>query len=119
MTLSIKVPSSIRRTIRSFVDSIFKEIGKDFNMEKENTVFAIHPGGPAIIDHIAEELKLTPQQVALSRKVLYENGNLSSCTLPYMFNEILKSDDIPAGTNVFAIAFGPGLTVSGLILQKT
>jgi predicted naringenin-chalcone synthase len=118
MTLSIRVPMLIRASVKNFVTSVFEVLKKDFNREKDNIVYAIHPGGPAIIEHICKELGLTAKQVALSTKTIYENGNISSATLPYMFHQIVNSDDISAGTIVLGLAFGPGLTISAIILEK-
>ncbi len=118
MTLSILVPLHIKNAVVPFVNTLFDEAGLDFASEKSRLVYAIHPGGPAIIDHIADQLDLSDLDIALSRKILFENGNISSATLPYMFHQITESEEIKAGTRVLAIAFGPGLTVSGLLLEK-
>ncbi|GBE05468.1 alpha-pyrone synthesis polyketide synthase-like Pks11 [bacterium BMS3Abin10] len=118
MTLSLKVPYAIRDNVKRFVVSLLNEAGMDFDREKENLAYAIHPGGPAIVKKICGELGLTEKQVELSDKVFYENGNLSSVTIPYIFREIIDSDDIPAGTAVLSLAFGPGLTISGMVLEK-
>ena len=118
MTLSLKVPYSIRDIAKPFVVSLLKQVDKDFDREKENLAYAIHPGGPLIMKKICEELGLDEKHVELSNKVFYENGNLSSATIPYIFNEIINSDDIPVGAIIISLAFGPGLTISGLILEK-
>ena len=118
MTLSIKVPLYIKDAVAPFVETLFRDAGLDFEAERRNLVYAIHPGGPAIINHIADRLNLDDGYMDLSRKILYENGNISSATLPTMFHEIVRSAEIPPGTRVLAMAFGPGLTVSGLLLEK-
>jgi predicted naringenin-chalcone synthase len=84
----------------------------------EKAVFAIHPGGPKIVDQIAATLKLAEQQIALSRKVLRERGNMSSATLPHIWQEIVRSPAVREGELVVSLAFGPGLTLSGAVLQK-
>jgi predicted naringenin-chalcone synthase len=118
MTLSLQVPYMIRDITKPFVVSLLKQIGKDFDREKDNLVYAIHPGGPLIVKKVCEELELSEKQVQLSNKVFYENGNISSATIPYIFHEIINSDDIPDGAIVLSMAFGPGLTVSGMMLEK-
>lgn len=67
---------------------------------------------------VNKKLGITEGKVKFSEKVFYENGNLSSVTIPYTLHEIINSDDIPVGTLVLSIGFGPGLTVSGLVLEK-
>jgi predicted naringenin-chalcone synthase len=114
----MKIPFIIKDNIRPFVISLLQQIGKDFDREKDNLAYAIHAGGPLIIRSVCEKLGLTEKQVELSDKVFYENGNLSSVTIPYTLHEIINSDDIPVGTIVLCIGFGPGLTVSGMVLEK-
>jgi alkylresorcinol/alkylpyrone synthase len=118
MSLSKRVPVLIRNTIDQFVHSLCLQAGIDFEAEKGKMVFAIHPGGPAIINHVRNRLGIEESQIELSRKVLYENGNMASATAPHIWQHIVESDDIPAGTKVLSMAFGPGLTVIGAIFER-
>ena len=81
-------------------------------------VFAIHPGGPRIIDEIAEHLGLRPDQVQASNAILRDCGNMSSATLPHVWQAILADEAVPSGTLIVSLAFGPGLTISGALLRK-
>jgi len=115
MTLSRKVPEIIHQKIRQF----FTELagGEDQFAELiKKAVFAIHPGGPRIIDVIRESLEISEEQVFWSRKVLFERGNMSSATLPHVWKEVLDSRP-PRGTKIVSFAFGPGLTVFGAIFE--
>ena len=118
MTLSRKVPLLIRQSINRFVTELSAKAGIDFEQEKENMFFAIHPGGPRIIEYIIEELGLNNNQAKWSHDVLRNNGNMSSATIPYILNEMLQSSEIAAGKKIVTMAFGPGLTATGLILEK-
>ena len=82
-------------------------------------LFAIHPGGPRIIDEIAGHLGLHPAQVQASNAILRNHGNMSSATLPHVWQAILEDPAAAPGTLVVALAFGPGLTISGALLRKT
>jgi predicted naringenin-chalcone synthase len=74
--------------------------------------WAIHPGGKAIVDKIQNELRLRPEQIDASRTVLRKYGNMSSVTTMFVLNELLeRHDDAADNERVFAIAFGPGLTI--------
>lgn len=81
-----------------------------------NTVYAIHPGGPKIIDGIQEALGLSEEQVFFSREVLREHGNMSSATLPHVWEKMLPL--LPEGTPVVSLGFGPGLTVAAARMRK-
>lgn len=120
MTLALSVPYAIRDMIKPYVDEIFADQGLDFEEEKRkgNVSYAIHPGGPLIVKKICDQLCLSSEDVALSSKVLYENGNMSSATIPYILREVINDDSIPVGQKILSMAFGPGLTIAGMILEK-
>jgi predicted naringenin-chalcone synthase len=118
MTLHRKVPSLINQNLKAYTEELFKSCGMDFEKDKDSTVFAIHPGGPKIIQQIVSLLDLTEEQVALSNSVLKERGNMSSATLPHVWKKIAEDKNIKKGTKIFSVAFGPGLTVAGFIGEK-
>lgn len=118
MTLSVMVPIVIKRHVYNFVDALLRRIGIDFEREKASLMFAIHPGGPKIVEHIQGELGLRDDQVAISKAVFRDNGNMSSATVPHILKEIVEETAIVAGTRIVSLGFGPGLTVTGLVLEK-
>jgi alkylresorcinol/alkylpyrone synthase len=118
MWLSKNVPLKIREEITPFVISLFQQVGLDFEAIKGELIFALHPGGPKILDHIREQLGLSDDQIRFSKKILYEHGNMVSATLPYIWKEIIDDASVLPGTKVVSIAFGPGITVAGFLLEK-
>lgn len=118
MTLSKRVPVFIRKNIKSFLTTLCKKGGVDLEEQKAKMHFAIHPGGPKIIDYVVSEIGLIKEQAHWSYEVLRVHGNMSSATIPHIFNEIINDPDIKSGTKVVAMAFGPGLTATGLLLEK-
>jgi predicted naringenin-chalcone synthase len=118
MTLSRKVPDQIRAALGAFLDRLGEGAGMGAAQLVERARFAIHPGGPRIIDQIQEHLGLRPEQVQASNAILRDYGNMSSATLPHVWKTILDDDAVPAGTWIVSLAFGPGLTISGSILRK-
>ena len=115
MNLSRDVPDKIKLGLRKFSEELF--IKASISYEKAiNSVFAIHPGGPKIIDSVQESLELRPDQITESKKILFERGNMSSATLPHVWNEILEKN-YPIGTQVISYAFGPGLTLFGAVFE--
>jgi predicted naringenin-chalcone synthase len=78
--------------------------------------WAVHPGGPRILDVVAERLELGDAALAASRRVLAEHGNCSSPTVLMVLDEVrdgLAGD----GEAVVALAFGPGLTLYAVLLE--
>lgn len=43
---------------------------------------------------------------------------MSSATIPHVFSEIVNDPNIKSGTKIVAMANGPGLTATGLLLEK-
>lgn len=79
--------------------------------------WAVHPGGPAILDAVAEQLELEPDALDVSRSVLREHGNCSSPTVLLVLEQMLRERAPVAGEHVVAMAFGPGLTLYATLLR--
>jgi predicted naringenin-chalcone synthase len=117
MALARDVPDRIAAVLRRFVTTLFEKAGSNIGALR-GCIAAIHPGGPKIIDGVRAVLELDEAQVAASCAVLFEYGNMSSATLPHIWMRILEDAAVPRGTLVPSLAFGPGLTVCGALLEK-
>lgn len=118
MTLAREVPELIAGVLKDFLGRLFAAAGTGPVEALGRGLFAVHPGGPRIIDQVAAQLELAPGQVAHSRAILHDCGNMSSATLPHIWARIAEDPAVPAGTLVTSLAFGPGLTVYGTLLRK-
>ena len=78
-------------------------------------LWAVHPGGRSILDKVQGRLALTDEQMAPSRGVLADAGNMSSATILFVIKRILD-DGARNGSRVAAMAFGPGLTAESSLL---
>ena len=78
--------------------------------------WAIHPGGRSILDKVESRLRLTEAQLVPARETLRDFGNMSSATVLFVLQNILRSDAAADGDRVAAMAFGPGLTVESALL---
>lgn len=63
------------------------------------------------------EYQLSEQKVAYSKAILYERGNISSATLPHVWERMLSDSAIKVGTKIISFAFGPGLAVFGSVME--
>ena len=115
MNLSREVPNKIKLELKKFSGELFKKANLGLD-EAMKSVFAVHPGGPKIIDSVQEVLELSENQISESKKILFERGNMSSATLPHVWAEILNKK-YPLGTKVISYAFGPGLTLFGGVFE--
>lgn len=118
MTLARDVPMRIARGVREFVASLYAEAKLDMRRDLERTIFAVHPGGPKIIEAVQQSLELTDAQTAASREVLFRFGNMSSATLPHVWTTLVNDGSVAVGTPVVSLAFGPGLTMCGALMMK-
>ncbi|MBV8761211.1 MAG: naringenin-chalcone synthase [Deltaproteobacteria bacterium] len=115
MTLARDVPERIAGVLRAFVIELYERARIPLSRLKDS-VFAVHPGGPRIIDGVQRTLELSDAQVAESRAVLRDHGNMSSATLPHVWQRLDRQ--LAPGTLVASLAFGPGLTVCGGLFEK-
>lgn len=117
MTLARDVPERVAAALCGFVTELFRRAGLGLGATKP-CVFAVHPGGPKIIDSVRDVLELDEAQVQTSRGVLRDHGNMSSATLPHIWMRLLADPRVPNGTLIPSLAFGPGLTLCGALLEK-
>ncbi|WP_233498803.1 type III polyketide synthase [Blastococcus sp. TF02A-26] len=108
MGLSPRVPDVLSRHVGGVVDELLSDAG----LRVEDVAgWAVHPGGPRILDVVRDELGLAEEQMAASRRVLAEHGNCSSATVLLVLDELADADG-----PVVAMAFGPGLTLYAALL---
>jgi predicted naringenin-chalcone synthase len=117
MTLSRDVPERLGAALRPFVAELLRQAELD-ESSLLDTYFAVHPGGPRILDRVQDLLQIDDAQLAVSRRVLRERGNMSSATVPHVWMEIAHDPRIPAGAPIVSLAFGPGITICGAVLRK-
>lgn len=114
MSLSSYVPSILKSNIDTFVTEILNRN----NLKKEDiNHWLIHPGGIKILNYLQDELNLSNDDLIYSRKVLNDYGNMSSATIFFVLNELLKSGKAKKGDKALMMAFGPGLTMESVLLE--
>jgi predicted naringenin-chalcone synthase len=110
MGLSPQVPEVLARHVRPLVTGLLERNGLGV---ADVAGWAVHPGGPRIIDVVGEQLQLADDALQASRECLAEHGNCSSPTVLMIVDRILAGGR--TGPVVF-LAFGPGLTLyAGLL----
>ena len=113
MVLTTYVPQILEANISSAVEPLLSKAA--VNKEAIDH-WAVHPGGRAILDKIETGLELCENKLESSRKILRECGNMSSATVLFVLKDILEKAAKDA--TIYALAFGPGLTVeSGLFTR--
>ncbi len=100
MFLSGHVPTRIAKAMRLDKNALAGGAPVD--------LWAVHPGGRAILDAVQDGLALSHDALRASRRVLSAFGNMSSATVMFVLQEMMK--DATGGQSGCAISFGPGMT---------
>ncbi|KAK7264093.1 hypothetical protein RJT34_31696 [Clitoria ternatea] len=121
--LARELPQIIEDNVEGFCDKLMGVVGFQ-NKEYNKLFWAVHPGGPAILNHIEKRLDLLPDKLDASRRALMDYGNASSNTivyvLEYMIEERLKNikNDQEDHEWGLILAFGPGITFEGILARN-
>jgi predicted naringenin-chalcone synthase len=110
MFLSGRVPGELGRTLKRGAETILAG-----RRVRDVDLWAVHPGGRSVLDAVETGLELEGDALAPSRRVLRANGNMSSATILFVLEEIMR--DAEPGRTGCAMAFGPGLVAETMMFQ--
>lgn len=110
MVLSGAVPGSIGAGLRRGADRILGS-----GTAEEIELWAVHPGGRTVLDAVETALALRQGALAESREVLRQYGNMSSATVLFVLQALMRT--ARPGARGCAMAFGPGLTAETMLFR--
>ena len=121
MHLSGQVPQRIKQALREDM----KQAGANKILRggqvKDFDLWAVHPGGRSVLDAVETGLGLTSADLSSSRRILHDYGNMSSATVMFVLQDILRlhqnrhnHQDEARG---LAMAFGPGMVAETFRFQ--
>lgn len=113
IVLSTYVPDILESNIASTVEPL---LAQSDLCKSDITHWAVHPGGRAILDKVRDGLSLDEAQLEVPRAVLRDYGNMSSATVMFVLKELLEQAN--ENEKIYAMAFGPGLTVESGLFTK-
>jgi alkylresorcinol/alkylpyrone synthase len=103
MMLGARVPELLEQSVGPWVDGALAH----HDLARGGIGgWAIHPGGPRVIDAVIASLGRPAASGHHSREVLRRHGNMSSATLLFIIRDLLEAG-IPRPWT--GMAFGPGL----------
>ncbi len=108
MTLSGMVPFTLAHAMPAWQAEMLG--GEDAS---SIDLWAVHPGGRAILDAVSHGLELPQGALSVSEAVLRENGNMSSATVLFVLQAMMAAGGAP-GRRGCALAFGPGLSAESM-----
>lgn len=110
MTLAAEVPALIEKHLPAFIEKWLDQSDLSVGDIKS---WAVHPGGPRILQAVQDCLKLDNEMLSASRTILARQGNMSSPTVLFILQSLLaQSDKLPC----VMLGFGPGLTVEATLI---
>lgn len=111
MTLSPEVPALIAAHLRPWLEQWLALHGLSV---RDVQSWAVHPGGPRILQAVAEPLSLPAQALTDSYAVLSTCGNMSSPTILFILDRLRQRH---APRPCVALGFGPGLAVEAMLMR--
>ncbi|GAB4844306.1 hypothetical protein Ancab_037669 [Ancistrocladus abbreviatus] len=119
------LPQKIEDNIEAFCKKLMAKVKGSTELQFNDLFWAVHPGGPAILNRVENTLKLRSEKLQCSRRALMDYGNVSSNTvfyvIEYMREELKKKKKAAADQEEewgLALAFGPGITFEGILLRS-
>jgi len=111
MTLAATVPELLRQHVGPWTRACLERQ----SLEPAGVgAWAIHPGGPRVIESVLASIGLSEDRGHASLEVLRRFGNMSSATLLFILRDLWKAN---APRPWMALAFGPGLVGESLLLR--
>ncbi|ADP69456.1 Naringenin-chalcone synthase [Rhodomicrobium vannielii ATCC 17100] len=110
MVLSTRIPASVGEAINRAAEAILNGW-----TTKDIELWAVHPGGRAILDAVEGAFRLPIDALAASRQTLKDFGNMSSATVLFVLKSVLEN--ARSGAKGCAMSFGPGLTAETMLFK--
>ncbi len=95
----------VRREVSDAVEAFLKPRGL---ARGDIGHWILHPGGRRIVEAMCERLNLEAEDLAATEQVLAEHGNMSSVTVLFVLDEVLRTRLPQGGQRGVLGAFGPG-----------
>lgn len=115
MTLSQNVPKIVKAGIGKLYTNLLVNSGLQ---NSDISLFAIHPGGRAILEAIEVALDISKHDNRFAYEILEGCGNMSSATVLFVLKNLMsQATESYKNKHILSCAFGPGLTLESMILE--
>lgn len=114
IVLGAEVPDLVRTQVRADVDRFLSAYG----MERAQIGWWVaHPGGPKVLDAMAEALEVEPAALGVTWRSLAAIGNLSSASVLHVLADTLRDAPPEPGSPGMLLAMGPGFCLETVLLR--
>jgi alkylresorcinol/alkylpyrone synthase len=114
VVLSPDVPSVVRENLGRDVDAFLAQHGMTRDQVDS---WIMHPGGPKVLEAVADALGLHDGELQLSWDALQRVGNLSSASVLVVLDEVMTHRRPKSGARSVLAAMGPGFCSEMLLLE--
>ena len=112
--LSTKLPDLVKKSAAEVVADLLSSQGlKPADIRQ----WALHTGGEKIINAVRDAIGVPEDQLRATRTILAEYGNMSSPTVWFVLEELVRNG-ISAGEWCVMVAYGAGLSAHACLLRK-
>jgi len=112
--LSTELPDLVKKAAAGVVADLLSSQGLQTGDIRH---WAFHTGGEKIINAVRDEIGVPEEQLAATRTILANYGNMSSPTVWFVLEELLRTG-IAAGEWCVMVAYGAGLSAHACLLRK-
>ena len=113
--LSTKLPDMVKKAAAEVVAELLASQGLQTADIRQ---WAFHTGGEKIINAVRDSIGVPEEQLRATRTILSNYGNMSSPTVWFVLEELLRNG-IAAGEWCVMVAYGAGLSSHACLLRKT
>jgi predicted naringenin-chalcone synthase len=113
--LSTDLPDKVKVAAAAVVEDLLMSQGLQTGDIRH---WAFHTGGEKVINAVRDAVGVSEEKLRATREVLAQYGNMSSPTVWFVLEEIMRGG-ISAGDLCVMVAYGAGLSAHACLLRKT
>jgi predicted naringenin-chalcone synthase len=116
--LRIVLATEVRDVASGLIEQALTPLLKRNGLSQSDIRFWVaHPGGRKVMDKIQQHFNLTDSQLQFSRCVLRGYGNMSSPTVMFVLDKVMRYGDPRPGDWGVMTALGPGMAADVVLLK--
>jgi 3,5-dihydroxyphenylacetyl-CoA synthase len=116
--LRIVLGASIQHLAGPMIETALQQLMQRHGLSRSRIRFwVVHPGGRKVIDNVQKHFGMADAELRFSRAVLRNYGNMSSPTVMFVLNEVVRSKLPRVGDWGVMIALGPGMAAEVALLR--
>jgi polyketide synthase Type III len=116
--LRIVLGASVQHLAGPMIEEALQPLLRSHGLSQSDVRFwVVHPGGRKVIDNVQKHFGMTDDQLRFSRAVLRNYGNMSSPTVMFVLDEVVRNGDPRPGDWGIMIALGPGMAAEVALLR--